>query len=176
MLKYEQSELRRINTACQGGLSLRVERSSNNQLHGRNIGNWDKKRCTRCTGDSCFPLVDTWVCTRRCKNICGIHLGETQHKTNEGQNESVKCAPQSLDSVDCVHVCNEWSSFTRKTVSMFVALFYEWYRTAFSFQAWMSWKTSVRTQVITASSVVCRSTVEMFSCATTNKLDVRGCY
>lgn len=130
MLKYEQSELRRINTACQEGLSLGVERSSNNQLHGRN---WDKKRCTRCTGDSCFPLVDTWVCIRRCKNICGIHLGETQHKTNEGQNESVKCAPQSLDSVDCVHVCNEWSSFTRKTVSMFVALFYEWYRTAFSF-------------------------------------------
>ncbi len=125
MLKYEQSELqRRINTARQEGLSLLVERSSNNQLA---IGTKTVARAAPETR-AFFPLVDAWVCTRSCKNICGIHPGETQHKTNEGQNESVTRARQILDSVDCVRVCNEWSSFTRKTVSMLVALFYEWYR------------------------------------------------
>lgn len=59
MLKHEQSELRRINTASQVGLSVRVERSSKkNQLHGRNIGNWDKNVARAAPETRAFP---SWI-------------------------------------------------------------------------------------------------------------------
>jgi len=58
MLKYEQSELRRINKARQEGLSLRVERSSKISCTDTILG-IGIKRSTRSTGGSCFPLVDT---------------------------------------------------------------------------------------------------------------------
>lgn len=94
-------------------------------MHGHNIGNWDKTTVARAAPEA--SALPSWILQFALEIVIifyGTYPGETQYKTNEGQNESVACAPQFLDSVDCVHVCNEWSSFTRKTVSMFVALFY----------------------------------------------------